>query len=173
MENPSSLEGLVEASSTPSRRKVRFIDGVANATFSIAAVGGMDLLTGAAIGDVLASRGVATPFNIYMGGLYGQWREKVCKITSTTPESSNWKKGFADWIAFTSFNLPYYLSVRALGGFVSEGQPNWESIVYGAGALVITSPLAGPGLGLYTDLLRRTFGIPSASSGAYHKRPQD
>ncbi|MDO8480383.1 MAG: L-alanine exporter AlaE [Nanoarchaeota archaeon] len=154
-----------------SKLKIGNVDRLANVTYSLFVGAAIDAASGASALEVLVSRASATGINAATGGWYGWWREKMCSYTGTTQESGPLRKGVSDLLAFCTFQIPLYALVRTTGGAIGEltgkGELDVTEILSGMGLLAAFSPLIGPTLGIYTDTVRRLFGIKSAAEGAY------
>jgi len=165
-------EAVTERQEDPSRdvsvRKIAAVDIGGNITYGLVVGAMLDYSAGLNAAGILASRTYATAMNSVVGGPYGWWREKAFKITNTNEESGKVRKTLVDLLAFNSFQVPLYATVVAVGSLASnllsngEFKIDFDKVSTGAQHLAMISPFIGPTLGLYTEGLRRLFGLKSA-----------
>jgi hypothetical protein len=166
------LDDVVLEETASPKKETKFtktwaVDTAGNITYSLIVGGILDYRAGLDFIGILSSRASASGINAVTGGIYGLWREKVCKFTRTTKESGRVRKTLADLLAFNTFQLPVYGTALAIGSLASEGHVNWEKVQHGMTYLACISPAIGPTMGLYMDRFRRVFGIKSAAEGSY------
>ncbi len=163
MEAGPNLENTV---SVQSRGRTAVADTVGNVTYPLIVASAIDYASGLNLTGIVAARASGIPLNVATGRPYGWWREQVCRLTNTTEKSGRVRKTLADLLAFNTFQVPLYAGLVAFGSYVSEGKIDWEKAKNGATYLAGISPLIGPTMGLYMDLMRRFFGVSSAAKAA-------
>jgi hypothetical protein len=150
------------------RGKESLVDTLGVVSYSLIVGAGMDYSAGLRGMGIVASRAYGTAINIPTGAPYGKWRNFVYEKTRTTDKSSKFRKGVAELLAFNTFQVPLYSTVVAVGSLVSnlitngEFKIDFDKVSTGAQHLAMVSPLIGPTLGLYTEGLRKVFGLKSA-----------
>lgn len=148
--------------------KESLVDTLGVVSYSLIVGAGMDYSAGLRGMGIVASRVYGTAINIPTGAPYGKWRNFVYEKTRTTDKSSKLRKGVAELLAFNTFQVPLYATVVAVGSLVSnlltngEFKIDFDKVSTGAQHLAMISPLIGPTLGLYTEGLRKSFGLKSA-----------
>ncbi|MBI3622989.1 L-alanine exporter AlaE [Candidatus Pacearchaeota archaeon] len=148
--------------------KESLVDTLGVVSYSLIVGAGMDYSAGLRGMGIVASRTYGTAINIPTGAPYGKWRNFVYEKTRTTDKSSKLRKGVAELLAFNTFQVPLYATVVAVGSLVSnlisngEFKIDFDKVSTGAQHLAMVSPLIGPTLGLYTEGLRKVFGLKSA-----------
>lgn len=144
-------------------KKEFLVDTLGNVSYSLVVGSLLDYVSGLRGLGIVTSRTYATGVNTTTGGLYGKWRNFVFKVTKTSDSSNKLKKYLVDLLAFNTAQVPIYASAVALGSFVSEGKVDLEKVTNGARNLAIISPLIGPTMGWYMDIIRKCFGLKSAA----------
>ncbi|MBS3079726.1 L-alanine exporter AlaE [Candidatus Pacearchaeota archaeon] len=148
--------------------KETLVDTLGMVSYALVVGAGIDYSAGLDAMGIVSARAYGTAINIPTGGPYGKWRNFVYKKTKTTDQSSKLKKYVAELLSFNSFQVPLYATVVAVGSLASNLLANGEfkidfnKVSTGAQHLAMASPLIGPTLGLYTEGLRRLFGLKSA-----------
>ncbi|MBS3071550.1 L-alanine exporter AlaE [Candidatus Pacearchaeota archaeon] len=152
---------------TKDNRKESLVDTLGVVSYSLIVGAVTDYSAGLRGIGVLASRLYGTAINLPTGAPYGKWRNFIYKKTKTTNESSKLRKSLVELAAFNTFQVPLYVTVIGVGSLVSnlisseEFKIDFDKVIKGAEHLAIISPLIGPTLGLYTEGLRKLFGLKS------------
>ena len=148
--------------------KESLVDTLGVVSYSLIVGAGMDYSAGLRGMGIVASRTYGTAINIPTGAPYGKWRNFIYEKSRITDKSSKLKKSIAELLAFNTFQVPLYATVVAVGSLVSnllsngEFKIDFDKVSAGAQHLAIVSPFIGPTLGLYTEELRKAFGLKSA-----------
>ena len=142
-------------------------DTIGLVSYSLAAGALTDYASGLRGGEIIASRAYGTAINIPTGAAYGRWRNFLYRTTRTTDKSSRLRKGAVEFAAFTTFQVPLYASVIAVGslaGHLSQGEIKVDLDKIGKGAAILTciSPFVAPTVGLWMEGVRKICGLKSA-----------
>ncbi len=152
--------------------KETIVDTAGVVSYSLIVGAGMDYSAGLRGVGIVASRAYGTAINIPTGAPYGKWRDFLYKTFKTTDKSSKTKKYFTELAAFNSFQVPLYATVVGVGSLASNlietGQfkIDVDKVMRGTERLIEISPIIGPTLGLWVELVRRMFGLQSAPKKA-------
>ena len=140
------------------------VDTLGSISYSLILGAGLDYYTGLkTLKGIIGSRASATLMNSVTGGPYGLWRDFLYKKTKTTEKSSKIKKYLVDLVAFNIFQVPIYGLAVGIGGLVQDGELNFNKMIKGYKNLALLSPLIGPTMGLYMNLMRNCFGSRTAA----------
>lgn len=147
--------------------KESLVDTLGLVSYSLVAGVTTDYAAGLRGWGIVASRAVGTASNLPTGALYGKWRNFLYRKTRTTDESSKYRKGAVELLAFNTFQVPLYAAVVGAGSLVSnltqgEFKIDFDKVTRGAEILAVLSPLVGPTVGLWMEGVRKVFGLKSA-----------
>lgn len=148
--------------------KESLVDTLGMVSYALVVGAGMDYSAGLDAMGIVSARAYGTAINIPTGAPYGKWRNYVYKKTKTIDQSSKLKKYMAELLSFNSFQVPLYATVVAVGSLASnlisngEFKIDFDKVSLGAQHLAMASLFIGPTLGLYTEGLRKLFGLKSA-----------
>ncbi|MEK6927236.1 MAG: L-alanine exporter AlaE [Nanoarchaeota archaeon] len=153
--------------------KIGSVDTLANVTYSLGVGALTDFWSGLNALGVLSSRLSSVPLNIVTGSPYALWTEKLYSWTKTKKESSQSRKFLVDLLAFNTFQVPVYGVALAVGSVCSQTEVDWKKVESGMTHLAQISPFIAPTLRMYTNSLRKIFGIKSISEGAYRNEREE
>ncbi|MCC7570268.1 L-alanine exporter AlaE [Candidatus Micrarchaeota archaeon] len=164
---PDKLNPTQEFYQTEKKEKSKafLADTISTTLFSSVAGAVLDVVSGSTLFGLLIARLSAVATNLTTGGIYGWWEEKVYKKLNIQKNSSKLKKGFADLIAFNSFQVPVYGAIKTFSNIVSKGELCLNESLKGMILLGVLSPLIGPALGLAMKEFRKLFKIKTAEEG--------
>ncbi|NQV90990.1 L-alanine exporter AlaE [Candidatus Woesearchaeota archaeon] len=152
-------------------KKAALVDIGSNITYTTIIGAGIDAWTGLNLTGIVAARTASLGTVSLTSAPYGWWTEKVYQFTRTRENANFFRKRAVDLLSFNTFQIPVYMTVVAVGSFVSEGEINTEKVKNAAENLAILSPFIGPTLGVYMNICRKLFGIKTTAEGAYNKSP--
>ena len=159
--------------STSNRKisKESLVDTAGLVTYSLLAGAVTDYAAGLRGLGIVASRTYGTAINVPTAAPYGKWRNLLYKATKTTDESSKFRKGAIELLAFNTFQVPLYATVVAVGSLASnlsheECKVDMEKVKRGSEILTLISPAVGPTLGLWCEGIRKLFKVKSSGRKA-------
>ena len=161
-----SIENVINTAITKLKDKEFMVDTASGGIYSLVVGAAVDYSAGLDWKDILYSRGFAIGVNAVMDGPYGKWRNAVFSCTKTTEECGKVRKNMANLLAFNTFQTPGYGVIITVSSLLSNGEFDMEKVEYGMAYLAMISPLIGPTMGMWMDVARSYFGLPSAAKKA-------
>jgi hypothetical protein len=113
-------------------------------------------VAGLTVKQSLEVRGISMAINLVAARPYGIFRDKFFKMLKTDDASSQLRRYWTDYIAFSAFWTPLYVGMLACAG------SNHEQIAKAVGFGLITNFVTGRPFGAYFDFVRRKAGLKAA-----------
>jgi hypothetical protein len=113
-------------------------------------------VAGLTVPQSLKVRGISIAVNLAVARPYGIYRDMLFRLLRTDTSSSQNKRYWTDYIAFSSFWTPVYIGMLAVAG------SDHHQIAKAVGSGLISNLFTGRPFGAYFDFVRRKAGLKAA-----------